>query len=79
MLFRYNERISLKFFYSQDDVFFQIGRKVAPVNASLLIIIFPNMLLRFNERISPKCLTVRMMVYFRLGGKVFKLVASNNR
>ena len=72
MLFRYNERISLKFFDSQDDGLFQIGRKGAPVNASLLIIIFPNMLLRFNERISPKCLTVRMMVYFRLGGKVLQ-------
>ena len=42
MLFRYNERISLKFFDSQDDGLFQIGRKGAPVNASLLIIIFPN-------------------------------------
>ena len=55
MLFRYNERISLKFFDSQDDGLFQIGRKGAPMNASLLISICPNMLLRYNECISPKC------------------------
>ena len=54
MLLRYNERNSLKFFDSQDDGLFQIGRKGAPMSAYLLISIFPNMLLQYIERISPK-------------------------
>ena len=54
MLLRCNEGISPKFFDSQDDGLFRIERKGAPMNQSLLISLFTNMLLGYKEGISPK-------------------------
>ena len=79
MLLRCNEGISPKFFYSQDDGLFQIGRKGAPMNAYLLISIIPNMLLVIVKASLLSVLTVRMIVYFGMRGKVLQLVAINKK